>query len=316
MSLEEVDQFALEIVRLRTRPLLVLYYPEIYGAMVEDDIKDVYDEFRRRGLEPSAEIELDVLLHTRGGDPSTGYHIAQVIRDFSKHVVMLVPFYAYSAGTLTCLSANEIRLGHYALLSPIDITISGVENFESIELMNIDYYMEFVGKSRQQIEEHLADITKHYGRVDLSTNVEEPLLVELVRQVGALNIGKFFRERTLTGHYAEVLLDDYMFATMTDKVEKSINVIRQLLFECPSHEFEIDYHLAKRWDLPVTEMETKESDLTKALVTALKNLEIEGTICKYVESEYKVPFFRLYLGDDTDANQNTRKERNNKSRSS
>lgn len=299
-DLTDVDKLALKIVDLRKRPLFVMYYPELYGFMREDDTKDIYDEFRRRNQNPHQKRErLDVLLHTIGGDPNTAYRIAQIIRDFSKHVTMLIPFYAFSGGTLTCLGANEIRYGHYAVLSPIDITIESEEIAESVELMNIDYYMNFVGECRTAIEESLIEMEKRMPRgKKLKTDVEEPLFVELVKQVGALNIGMFFRERTLTGHYAEVLLDDYMFNGRTDKVEKRNNIIRKLLFECPSHDFHIDYHIAKKWGLPVEEMTTEESDLTKALVSQLRKLEERGIICKYIEKKYKLPFFRLYVGGE------------------
>ena len=39
-----------------------------------------------------------------------------------------------------------------------------------------------------------------------------PLPGTLLRSVGALKVGEYYRTRTLTGHYAEKLLDDYMLA--------------------------------------------------------------------------------------------------------
>lgn len=313
--LQKVDDLAQEIIKLRKRPLLVLYYPEAYGNMIEDDVKDVYDEFRREGQNPNKKIDrLDVLLHTWGGDPHTAYRIVQVIRDFSKDVTMLIPINAYSAGTLACLGANKIRLGHYAVLSPIDITIERTESgetTESVELMDIDYYMEFVKDCRTRIEESLQGVEKLYRKKGLRTDVEEPLMVEMVKQVEALNIGKFYRARTLTGHYAEMLLDDYMFNGFSDKTERRNFIIRQLLFECPTHTFQIDFHMAEKWKLPVEEMEVKESDLTKELVSELRRLTKKGVICKYIGKRYKLPFFILYTSGGIKHGRSREKEKRN-----
>jgi hypothetical protein len=38
----------------------------------------------------------------------------------------------------------------------------------------------------------------------------------------------------------------------------------------------------------------QQSDDTKALIRKLRDLTTSGQICKNVNSEYKIPFFRLY----------------------
>ena len=227
---EEIDNLARGIAQMRGRSLFVLYYPDAYGEIREEDIKDIYDEFRRGGHSKVAQLEnLDVLLHTYGGDPIAAYRIAQVIRSFSRHVVFLVPEYALSGGTLICLCANEIRMGDYAVLSPIDITISPPEQpSEAIALMNIDAYMDFAEDSRRRVEELLHELGS-----ESSTTVESDLLVEMVKQVGALNIGGFYRERTFTEHYAQMLLGQYMFHTCPNKDDLIKSVVQQLLWEFP-----------------------------------------------------------------------------------
>jgi hypothetical protein len=302
--LQEVDQIANSIVALRKKPLLVLYYPDEDGMVVDIDIRDIYDEFRRRGLHTLAKIEsIDVLIHTYGGSPNAAYRIGQVIRDFSKEVTFLVPYHSHSAGTLACFSANTIRLGAYAVVGPIDISHGG------IELASIDYYMNFAERCRENMEEMLFKVIKKRTNVpsvtpnpQICSSVESELLVEMVRQVGALNVGRFFRERTLTGHYAIRLLIDYMFANEANKVSLSQQISNQFLFEFPAHAFDMDYHICREIGLPVFEMDENESDMTKCLVNKLDELSENGIICQRITDKYKSPFFRLYLSVSGGAN--------------
>jgi len=294
-SVDDVDTQSKKIIEVRKRPLLILYYPDMYGSMRDEDVKDLYGEFRRRKWTRDADKRsLDVLIHTFGGDPIASYRIAQVIRDFTNHVIFLVPEHAYSGGTLTCLSGDEIRLGAYAVLSPIDITLGSGEVRDRVQLLNIDYFMEFVQDCRRQIERMLKK-----ERVTAGTKVDCELLVEMTKQVGALNVGRFFRERTLTGHYADRLLKDYMLSGRLNREHLSQEIIRKLLFEMPSHSFEMDYHICKEIGLPVEEMSEQESDITKELITMLEALTRTQTICKDIEKDYKMPFFRLYYEEES-----------------
>jgi hypothetical protein len=56
----------------------------------------------------------------------------------------------------------------------------------------------------------------------------------------------------------------------------------------------MDYHICKEIKLPVVEMSDPESDSTKNFINMLEKLTKTNIICKDVENEYKLPFFRLY----------------------
>jgi len=89
---QDVDQKAFAITSMRNKPLLVMYYPNEHGMILDLDVRDIYDEFRRRQWHTNRMVnELDVLLHTYGGNPNAAYRIGQVIRDFAKKVNFLGP---------------------------------------------------------------------------------------------------------------------------------------------------------------------------------------------------------------------------------
>jgi len=134
------------------------------------------------------------------------------------------------------------------------------------------------------------------GDFPMETHVESELLVEMVKQVTAHNLGKFFRERTLTGHYAERLLLDYMFQTANNKNTVKDKIIQRILFELPAHEFDMDFPICAELGLQVKQMTIRESDTSKAIIEQLNELTLQGLICPDDEGNLKVPYFKLYAG--------------------
>src|SRR2546428_6163547 len=60
----EIEHVCQQVVTLRKRPLLVLYYPRPDGSMEEGDVEYCYRAFREAGVSPDQRLEgCDVLLH-------------------------------------------------------------------------------------------------------------------------------------------------------------------------------------------------------------------------------------------------------------
>src|SRR5207249_3306461 len=100
--------------------------------------------------------------------------------------------------------------------------------------------------------------------------------------------------RTLTGHYAEQLLDNYMLAGRPNTRGRRNAIITQLLFGKPVHDFHLDYHMCCDAGLEVAEMDTKESDVTKGLVEVLHNVAYQGRICQPITDYSQQPFIAFY----------------------
>lgn len=290
--MSQLEASCANLTRHRQSPLLVLFYPA-KSRIEEWDLTDVYDTLRSSGATPENKIpKLDVFLDSYGGNPVAAYRLAQVIRDFSEEVCFLVPEHAYSAATLMCFAGNEIRLGHFAGLSPIDITLvseGGRAPRKEVELATVDSFMEFAQDARRMIEEELVKIG-----CDGVTNVDSDLLVAMVKEVGAMQVGKYYRERMLTGHYATTLLDSYMFAGLTDGVQRRKDVVENFLFGAPAHNIHLDYHICSEWRLQVEEMPTMESDLARDVLARLNELASAKTICQALSHKTRFPYFGWY----------------------
>src|SRR4029078_13500233 len=68
---------------------------------------------------------IDIVLHTPGGLVLAAMQIARAVEAHKAKVTVYVPVYAMSGGTLIALAANEIVLGEFSMLGPIDPQIAG-----------------------------------------------------------------------------------------------------------------------------------------------------------------------------------------------
>lgn len=71
---------------------------------------------------------IDLFLYTRGGDILTPWRLIQLLREYTGELGVLVPYRAYSAGTLLCLGADELLMGKMAELGPIDPSVVNAFN--------------------------------------------------------------------------------------------------------------------------------------------------------------------------------------------
>ena len=69
---------------------------------------------------------IDLVLHTPGGLVLAAMQIARAVEAHPAKVSVFVPVYAMSGGTLIALAADEIVLGEFSVLGPIDPQIAGL----------------------------------------------------------------------------------------------------------------------------------------------------------------------------------------------
>ncbi len=69
---------------------------------------------------------IDLVLHTPGGLVIAAMQIARAIEAHPAKVTVFVPIYAMSGGTLIALAADDIVMGEFSMLGPIDPQIMGV----------------------------------------------------------------------------------------------------------------------------------------------------------------------------------------------
>jgi len=76
--------------------------------------------------ETPRDMPIDMVLHTPGGLVLAAMQIARALEAHPAKVTVYVPVYAMSGGTLIALAADEIALGEFSVLGPIDPQIAGL----------------------------------------------------------------------------------------------------------------------------------------------------------------------------------------------
>jgi len=72
------------------------------------------------------DLPLDLIIHTPGGLVLAAMQIARAIEAHTAKVTVYVPVLAMSGGTLIALAADEIALGEFSVLGPIDPQLLGL----------------------------------------------------------------------------------------------------------------------------------------------------------------------------------------------
>ena len=76
--------------------------------------------------ETPRDMPIDMVLHTPGGLVLAAMQIARAVEAHPAKVTVYVPVYAMSGGTLIALAADEIAMGEFSMLGPIDLQIAGL----------------------------------------------------------------------------------------------------------------------------------------------------------------------------------------------
>lgn len=83
-----------------------------------------------------SDMPIDLVIHTPGGLVLAAMQIARAVEAHKAKVTVYVPVYAMSGGTLIALAADEIVLGEFSVLGPIDPQIAGLPAASIVKARN------------------------------------------------------------------------------------------------------------------------------------------------------------------------------------
>lgn len=143
--------------------------------------------------------KVDLFLYTRGGDVLTPWRLVHLLREYCRFLGVLVPFRAYSAGTLICLGADEIVMGKLGELGPIDPSVANPFNPTD------------VANRTARIPVSVEDVASYVEMAQQLANLKsEPSLAEvftlLSEKVHPLALGNVYRHYVLIRSLARKLL--------------------------------------------------------------------------------------------------------------
>lgn len=120
------------------------YFGEIQSG-ADDFVRSLIEELAADGDKCDS---LVVVLTTPGGSINPLKRLVTLFRHFYKKVVFVVPNFAYSAGTILCMSGDEIWMNYYSVLGPIDPQVQSKDGEFVAALGYLDKVSELIEKSR------------------------------------------------------------------------------------------------------------------------------------------------------------------------
>lgn len=110
--------------------------PNIFAKLVEELKHDLVKRDK-----------LYVILTTRGGSAETVERYVNILRYHYKEINFIVPDYAYSAGTIFCMSGDSIFMDYSSVLGPIDPQVLNKDKKYVAALGYLDKVNEFIAKA-------------------------------------------------------------------------------------------------------------------------------------------------------------------------
>jgi len=169
--------------------------------------------------------KIDLFLYTRGGETSAVWPFVNSIREFCDGFSVLVPFRAHSGGTLICLGADEVVMGPFGELSPIDPTTGN--QFSPIDKLNPKQRL---GISVEDVVSYIS-LAKDENKVGI---VDERNILEvfkaLSQEVHPLALGNVQRVHThirLLGHKLLALGSHKVEGKKADEI---VDILTEKLF--------------------------------------------------------------------------------------
>lgn len=235
-----------EIQAKRKDSKLLIYFtgdrPGRETQIAEDCIPFIYDHLQRFGNVKN----LDLFIYTRGGIIFAPWRLVTLVREFTDHLSVLVPFRCHSAGTLIALGANEIVMTNMGELSPVDPQfvnpgggLNPAGDRRSVE--DVVSYIAFA-KEKVGIKEQ-AQLGAVFGKL-------------LSERLTALDIGNIHRGYNLIRYLVRQLLSTHMTGKKYDaRIKEISNFMTEKLH---AHEYKICRKEAKSIGLNVVPLKDIE----------------------------------------------------------
>ncbi len=218
------------------------------GHIGEDAVRHVVEHLRQFGhIE-----ELDLFLYSRGGGMDVPWHLVSAFRNVSDKWSVIVPFRAHSAATMIALGADEIVMGPYACLGPIDPSLASYAHDYSVSVEDVMAYIDF--------------IRERAGLSDQKALTDG--LANLMNRVDAVTLGSVYRTHSHIRDVAQKIINSREEPPKTEIQEAIIGALAEKVY---AHGHAISAEEAVLIGLPVQSPSPKLEKLMWKLLSAYES---------------------------------------------
>jgi Serine dehydrogenase proteinase len=121
-----------------------------YGGILDGNENSILKIVEDLATDPNKKDRLFIILTTGGGSAIAVERYVNIIRHHYNEVNFVVPDYAYSAGTIFCMSGDNIYMDYLSALGPIDPQVRNKEGKFVAALGYLDKVNELLEKARNK----------------------------------------------------------------------------------------------------------------------------------------------------------------------
>lgn len=147
-KLEELSQKTIAGMLLGLEECLNADVFTYFGNIVNGVERQVKDIIEMLANDPKKHDKIFVILTTAGGSLSPVQRMVDVLRHYYHEVNFIIPDYAFSAGTIWCMSGDNIYMNYYSAFGPIDPQIQNKDGKLVAALGYLDKINELLQKAK------------------------------------------------------------------------------------------------------------------------------------------------------------------------
>jgi len=199
--------------------------------------------------------KIDLILHSYGGAVDTPFKVVSLIREFCQEFAVIVPFAAKSAASMVVLGADEVVMGPFSELGPIDPLVKHpVYKDVWVPVQAVRYCIDYLQRSIVNSQDP-----------EVASFISTPLLQKLDPWL----IGDYEKTLKASRQYAEALLTRYMLREAQQSIPLVVEALTEGYF---SHGYPIGRREAKELGLKVIEADEELWDVIWKLYLGYEEL--------------------------------------------
>lgn len=218
----------------------IVYWNTYNGGVCDNDVLAFYELFNKIGTHDKVAL----FIKSKGGDVESSLRIVNIIRNYNKNVVALIPLEAASSATLMALGADTIQMGPLAYLTPIDS--STVHRLSPLDKVN--------NQKVRIAHDEIKRVTKLWKQDEHENQVNH--YQELYKYVHPLVIGSLDRSSSLSVKICKEILSYHV-----SDAEKCSMISEKLNNDYPSHSYPIVLKEVKELGLDAKAMDHEIHDI-------------------------------------------------------
>ncbi len=211
----------------------------LFTAQVNDSNADkIISAIRGKGNKKGRAA---LILTTNGGDPDAGYRIMRTFKRYYPKISVYIFGSCKSTGTLMTIGADEIIMGDYAELGPLDTQITKDDELSNTSVLNLIQSLTSLNKEIfRSFESNFMMLKARSGNAittktaaEICTKLAIGLISPISAQIEPSKLGEIQRAINVADEYGKRLW------VGEDKL------IAKFIVNYPSHSFVIDFEEAK-----------------------------------------------------------------------